>query len=245
MKTSYLDVRDEEGFNNPLEDFEEAIGIRFGDRSWLRAALTHPSYWGDFAIPETERLARSYERLEFLGDSVIALSVCTHLFRLYPDHNQGLLSKAKAYLVSRTVLLNVARRINISEYLRIGKGVEETAGRDHSSFMVDCLEALVGAIYMDKGFQTASDFVYEIIKEDFNEILDKGIQDHKTSLQEIVQKKFKCLPRYKLISQTGPEHHKLFKVEVLVDGEKYGEGEGYSKKEAETIAAKQAIMKLE
>ena len=241
MKTSYLDIRDEEGFPKPLDVLEEAVNIRFNDRSWLRAALTHPSFWGDFAIPEAERLARSYERLEFLGDSVVALTVCTHLFRQYPSDDQGVLSKAKAYLVSKTALLNVARRLNLSEFMRIGKGVEDSAGRDHSSFLVDCFEAFVGAVYMDSGFDAAMKFVSGVMNEEMLELQRTGIQDYKTTLQELVQKHFRCLPRYRLVAQNGPEHHKMFQVEVYVNGVKHGEGEGFSKKEAETAAAQQAL----
>jgi ribonuclease III len=245
LKTSYLDIRDEEGFPKPLDELEEAIGVRFNDRSWLRAALTHPSFWGDFAIPDTDRMARSYERLEFLGDSVIALTVCTHLFVQFPADNQGALSKAKAHLVSKAVLLSISRRMVLSEYLRIGKGVEESAGRDHSSFLVDCFEGLVGAIYMDRGFEVAQEFVAGVMNEEMIELQKNGIQDHKTTLQELAQKHFRCLPRYRLVEQAGPEHHKTFKVEVFVNGGKCGEGEGYSKKEAETAAAQQALENIE
>jgi len=239
-----LDIRDEEGFPKPLDELEEVVGVRFNDRSWLRAALTHPSFWGDFAIPEADRLARSYERLEFLGDSVVALTVCTHLFKQYPADNQGALSKAKAYLVSKSALLNVARRMNLSVFMRIGKGVEDTAGRDHSSFLVDGLEALIGAVYMDSGFDVAMKFVEGVMEEEMLELQRTGIQDPKTTLQELVQKHFRCLPRYRLVAQAGPEHHKTFKVEVHVNGAKQGEGEGFSKKEAETAAAQQALESI-
>ncbi len=245
MKTSYMDVRNEEGFPRPPEELRERLKLEFKDMSWMRAALTHPSFWGDFAIPETERLARSYERLEFLGDSVVALSVCTHLFRQYPGDNQGVLSKAKAYLVSKQVLLNIARRLELADYLRIGKGVEGSAGRDHSSFLVDCFEALVGAIYLDQGFERAVEFVAEAMSEELIVLQKNGIQDYKTTLQELVQKHYRCLPRYKLVGQMGPEHHKTFRVEVYVNGVKYGEGDGFSKKEAEISAARQALENAE
>lgn len=244
MRASYLDVRDEEDFPKPLSGLQDRIGIKFEDETRLRAALTHPSFWGDFAIAEAERLARSYERLEFLGDSVIALTVCSHLFRFYPEDNQGVLSKAKAHLVSRRVLLEVARRLELGEYIRVGRGVEGSAGRDHKTFLVDCFESLVGAIYLDRGFEAAGDFVLRAMEPDLEEIRRTGIRDDKTTLQELVQKNYRCLPKYRVVSQAGPEHLKMFMVEVYVNGEICGSGNGHSKKEAEIAAARQALQKM-
>lgn len=244
MEVSHLDVREKEDFPRPPEELQEKIGITFEDPSKLRAALTHPSFWGNYAIPESERLARSYERLEFLGDSVIALAVCTYLFKAYPDDNQGILSKVKAHVVSKHVLLKAAQRLELGDYLRVGKGVEETAGRDHAAFMVDCFESLVGAVYLDRGFEIASDFVLDNMKEFLDELPESGTQDFKTALQETVQKEFKALPKYRLVGESGPDHRKVFAVEVYVNGEMYGAGEGHSKKEAEIAAAEQALRKL-
>jgi len=244
LKASYLDVREAEGFPRPLEELQKRIGISFGNEALLRAALTHPSYWGDVVMPESERLARSYERLEFLGDSVIALSICSHLFRQYPEDNQGTLSKAKAHLVSKQVLLEVAVRLGLGNHIRVGRGVEESAGRDHKTFLVDCFEALVGAFYLDKGFEPARDFVLRVIQPELDEILRTGIKDYKTTLQEIVQREHKCLPRYRLVSQSGPEHNKLFVVEVYVNGLHQGTGNGFSKKDAEVAAARDALQNM-
>jgi len=244
LKTSYLEIRDEEGFPGPLDELQNSIGVKFNTPSLLRAALTHPSFWGDFAIPEQERLARSYERLEFLGDAVLSLAVCAYLFTEYPDDNQGLLSKAKGNLVSKQTLLNVARRLNLENYIRVGKGVEESAGRGHASFLVDCLESLLGAVFLDQGFERAAALTIGFLGEELLDARSAPDRDFKTSLQELVQKHFKCLPRYKLVSQSGPEHHKLFAIDVYIDGVKYGSGEGYSKKEAEIAAAHQALEAL-
>ena len=237
-------IGEEEGFPGSLDEFQEKLGISFDRKDNLRAALTHPSYWQEYALSEPDRLSRSYERLEFLGDSVIALTVCTRLFEKYPDNHQGYLSKQKAHLVSRKVLLRVARRMGIDSYIRVGKGVGENAGRDHTSFMVDCFEAFVGAVYMEHGFERARDFVLETMAPDFDDIAVEAIFDYKTTLQEAVQKQYRCLPKYRLIDESGPEHEKVFRVSVQIDGELYGEGEGRSKKEAEINAAREALGRM-
>jgi len=238
-------IGEDEGFGVPLADLQDRLGVHLSGEADLRAALTHPSFWGEFAIPEAERLKRSYERLEFLGDSVIALSVCTYLFGKFPASHQGHLSKHKGHLVSRKVLLRVARRLGLADFIRVGKGVNETSGHEHSSFMVDCFEAVVGAVYLDADFDTARDMVLRAMEEDLEKTDTPGIHDYKTAFQEIIQKRFRCLPRYSLISEDGPEHQKEFAVEVYVDGDLYGEGRGTSKKEAEISAAKHALIKME
>ncbi|HOO55969.1 MAG TPA: ribonuclease III [bacterium] len=244
MRTSYLQIQEEEGFPNSLDEFQDKIGVRVDDISKLRAALTHPSFWGEFAISESERLERSYERLEFLGDSVIALTVCTFLFREFPDDHQGILSKAKAHLVSKSTLLKASKRINLNDYIRVGKGVEESAGRDHKSFMVDCFESVIGAVYLDKGFELAAELVLRLMTEELKAVKESGVRDYKTTLQEFVQKEFRSLPKYRLVSQDGPDHNKKFTVEVCINGEYYGTGTGFSKKEAEISAAREALRKL-
>ncbi|MFC1474646.1 ribonuclease III [bacterium] len=236
---------EEEGFPNPLGELQERIEVRFEDEANLRAALTHPSFWGEYAIPESERLWRSYERLEFLGDSVVALTVCTYLFEKYSHSHQGHLSKHKGHLVSKKVLLRVAKGLGIGDFIRVGKGVGENTGREHSSFMVDCFEALVGAVYLEFGFDRARDFVLQSMQAELEKNDRPGVHDYKTTFQEVIQKKFKCLPHYTLISETGPEHQKEFTVEVFVNGDFYGEGRGSSKKEAEISAAKHALGKMD
>lgn len=245
MKDQAAYIGEDAGFAESLNELQERIGIRFEDTGRLSAALTHPSFWGEFAIPEEERLSKSYERLEFLGDSVIALSTCSYLFEKYPGNHQGILSKKKGHLVSKKALLEVARALDIDKYIRVGKGVSESAGRDRTSFMVDCLEALVGAIYHDFGFETARNFVIGIMKDELESIDADAVYDFKTTFQEMVQKKFRRLPQYRLVSEDGPEHEKEFTVEVYVDGEFFGEGKGLSKKEAEISAARVGLIKLE
>ena len=246
MKGSYLDVKGEQGFPHPLKELLDSLGLELDYRANLYAALTHPSFWGEYAIPEEKRLARSYERLEFLGDSVIALTTCSYLFQQHPDYDQGELSKIKGHLVSKEVLSRVAKKMGIGNYIRVGKGVLHGAGRQHASFLVDCFESLVGAIYLEKGFEEASRFVLNALAEEIRKIptID-DLTDFKTELQEFVQKEYKQLPSYKLVSQSGPEHRKIFKVAVYVNGQQSGLGQGTSKKEAETHAARQALNNLQ
>lgn len=241
MKNELQYISEDEGFPRPLDDLQDIIGVRFSTLDNLRAALTHPSYWGEYAMSEPERLERSYERLEFLGDSVVALTVCTMLFNKYPEDHQGRLSKLKGHLVSNKVLLRIARELGLGDFIRVGKGVGEDAGKEHASFMVDCFESVVGAVYLDFGFERAQDFVIRAMEKEFRRVEKRGVHDFKTTLQEIVQKKFKCLPKYRLVSQSGPEHHKLFTVEVYIDDRKFGSGKGHSKKEAEINAAGEAL----
>ncbi len=244
LDKSLIAEKEIEGFPTPLENLQAAIGITFSDLANLRAALTHPSYWGDFMMPEIERLERSYERLEFLGDSVIGLTVCTHLFNKHTASHQGKLSKLKSSLVSRKTLAEVANNIGLGDYIRIGRGVREDTQRDLSTFLGDCYESLVAAIYLEHGFDRAAAFVLSTLSGELHKIDTIGIQDHKSTLQEIAQKKFKCLPQYILISQVGPDHNKTFTVEVTINGALYGTGTGFSKKQAEANAAHEALQRI-
>lgn len=246
MKDSFLDESGDRGFPKPVEELLEKLGLELEDMATVGAALTHPSYWGEYAISESKRLARSYERLEFLGDSALALSMCNFLFQRYPDYHQGKLSKLKSHLVSKEVLQRIAEKLDVGEYIRVGKGVIlGSGGRNHANFKVDCLEALIGAAFVEKGFEYAAEFVMRLFEEEIEQTADvDALPDYKTALQEMAQKRFRSLPVYKLSSQSGPEHRKMFTIKVFVNGEAMGEGEGSSKKEAETYAAKAALDKI-
>jgi len=245
MKESYLDVTAEQGFPNPVDELLASLGLELEDRATVEAALTHPSFWGEFAIPEEKRLARSYERLEFLGDSVVALTTCRYLFQTFPEYHQGKLSKLKGHLVSKDILLRVAEKLHIGDYIRVGKGVIFGSGRKHSGFLVDCFEALVGAIFVEKGFEFAAEFTLNALRGEIDDLPSvEDLPDYKTTLQEIVQKRFKSLPVYKVVAQSGPEHKKHFTIRVFVNGAVFGEGDGSSKKEAEINAARAAIDKM-
>ena len=243
MKDNLLDEDSLQGFPRPVEELLGSLGLDLQDRELVAAALTHPSYWGEYAIAESKRLSRSDERLEFLGDSVLALTTCRFLFQTYPDYHQGKLSKLKSHLVSKEILTRVADRLHFGDYIRVGKGViMGSMGRNHAGFMVDCFEALVGAAFMEKGFEYASEFVLRAFSGEFENMpAVDALPDYKTTLQETIQRKYKSLPVYKLASQSGPEHKKRFTVKVYVNGHVMGAGEGSSKKEAETNAAHSAL----
>lgn len=228
-----------------LEDLQKKTGIRLRDTALLEAALTHPSYWGEVPMSEVERLSVSYERLEFLGDSVIGLTVCTYLYKTFPSYDQGKLSKIKSYLVSREVLSRVAIKIGLDEYIRVGRGVSRDTNKVKPSFLADCFESLVGAIYMEKRFRYASRFVLRVLRDEIREVTSpEDVEDAKTVLQELVQKLYKEVPKYRLVSESGPEHRKKFAMKVIINGKEYGVGTGFSKKDAERVAAMAALKKI-
>ncbi|MEW5945912.1 MAG: ribonuclease III [bacterium] len=227
------------------DGLEKRLGVRMRDRTLLEAALTHPSFWGETPMSEEKRLSLSYERLEFLGDAVINLAVASRLFRGFPSYNQGKLSKLKSYLVSRQVLARAAEEIALESHVRLGKGVGGGPPDAAPSFLVDSLEALVGAVYVEKGYANARRFVEKLLGNEMEAVsTPEEVEDAKSALQETVQKQSRNLPKYKLVSETGPEHRKVFTVKVYVDGEECGKGSGYSKKEAERSAAEAALMRL-
>ena len=218
-----------------LSSLEELIGYRFKDRQHLQEALAHKSY-------AAERRGEAHnERLEFLGDSVLALLTAHYLYTLYPDSNEGKLSKQKAVLVSKASLNEWAQEIGLGKFLLLGAGEEATGGRSRPSILANALEALIGAIYLDGGHDAAARFIVGwldrkpgILKE----------TDFKSRLQEIVQKKFKSPPVYDLAQTSGPDHDKTFTVSVKLDRYTIGLGTGKSKKEAEQGAARDALKKI-
>ena len=228
--------------NDELSELEDRLGHFFKDRKVLLEALTHRSYYH-----ENPDKADAYnERLEFLGDSVLGFIVVEYLFKL--DHNlsESVMAKTKSYLVKEAVLSEVALSISLGKYLRLGKGEEHTGGRTKKSLLADAFEALLGAVYVDGGYEAAKRIVMSLFKDKISPVIDSGeFHDHKTELQEKTQLLFSSVPEYRLVKQEGEEHRKVFTVEVNIEGEKFGEGVGKSKKEAETIAAKEALSRLQ
>ena len=221
---------------NLLAEFEELIGISFKDKGLLRQALTHES----FAIESTDNPTslNSNERLEFLGDSILNAIVSSYLYSKYPDQTEGYLSKRKSYLVSRRVIKKWAQKLNLNNYLFLGRG-EERSKKGLGSLLANGFEAVVGAIYLDKGFGVAEKFVLKRVKEEIFESVD-----FKSQLQERLQKEFQQVPAYRIVTKSGPAHAPLFEVEVKIGGEKLGEGKGDSRKDAEQDAAQQALKNL-
>ena len=225
---------------NPLE---QKLRTRFKDRRLLEQALVHPSYLNE-AAPD-QRPAESYERLEFLGDAVLGASVASELFRRCPQLDEGELTKLRSSLVRGRALAKIARDLELGAYLQLGKGEESAGGYDRDSILAAVLEALVGAVYTDKGFEPARKFVLELMKSEFESLLAAGVpEDPKSQLQELVQRSGGVPPEYRLINTQGPDHARHFEVEVILDGEPMGRGWGQRKLDAEKQAALQALDRM-
>lgn len=220
------------------------LKYRFADDKFLEEALTHKSY-----VNERRESGRTHnERLEFLGDAVLSLIISDYLARRYPELSEGALSKLKAKLVSETPLANAARRLDLGRYLRLGRGEERSKGREKPSLLADALEAVIAAVYLDGGFEVSRDFTVDVLADELHHLdvvhAQPGGDDYKTRFQEWCQKRYEILPQYLVVGETGPDHQKIFKVEVQVNQRVVGVGRGNSKKEAEQMAAQQALEQM-
>jgi ribonuclease III len=224
----------------PAKGLAESLGIVFKDHAKLEQALYHRSY-----LNEAPEDVESNERLEFLGDAVLGLVISERLFKDYPDLSEGKLSQIRALLVRWDALARAAERIELGEYLVLGKGEEMSGGRKRPSNLAGGLEALIGAAYMDGGLRVAQKLVLRLLKPDLEEIAAQGFSaDSKSELQHVAQTRWRHIPQYALISSEGPDHAKLFTVEVLVGDQVLGRGQGRNKKQAELNAARQALETL-
>ena len=224
-----------------IEDLHASLGITFSDTALLRQALIHRSYLNEAAAEDVE----SNERMEFLGDAVLGLVVSDKLYRDYPALSEGHLSQIRALLVRWDALAHAAERIRLGEFLILGKGEELSGGRRRPSNLAGALEALIGAAFLDGGMTRAKKLVLNLLKPDFEEIAAGGITaDSKSELQHVAQTRWRQIPHYALISSEGPDHAKLFTVEVSVGEQVMGRGQGRSKKQAELNAARQALETL-
>lgn len=223
------------------DDAQKKIGYIFRQPALLEQALTHKSHLNEVK----DRKRKDNERLEFLGDAVLSLIISEHLATAFPDAPEGELSKLKAHLVSEIALAQAAKRLDLGNLLRIGRGEELTQGRMKSSLLADALEALIAAIYLDGGLEAARTFTLRTLAQDFQDLSDREQKrlgtDYKTQLQEWCQKRFEMLPQYVTVRESGPDHQKIFEVQVMIRGEILGAGMGRTKKEAEQMAAKQAL----
>ena len=219
---------------NPLE---QRIGYKFRNSLLLAEALTHPSLGH-----ETQRHHFDNQRLEFLGDAVLQVIFTEHLFRLIPQFSEGQLTKLRSRLVSREGLKVHATNIGLGTYLMMGRGEEASGGRQRASILADAYEALVGAIYLDSNIEIVRRFVLEEAQQDIQRLTQQPLEiNPKGQLQEILQAISPKSPNYEIVSQTGPEHQKLFVAKVIWDGLELGSGSGSSKKQAETAAALSAL----
>lgn len=221
-----------------MEKLEEQIGYHFQDKHLLQQALTHTSYTNERKI---NKIA-SYERLEFLGDAVLELVSSEALFRQNPELSEGELTKMRAAMVCEPSLAFCARDLNLVPFIKLGKGELYTGGRGRDSISADVMEALIGAIYLDGGMEYARFFIENHIMADLE---DKQLfYDSKSTLQELMQGKLKKEFCYEVLDESGPEHHKCFRVQVRMEEEILGEGTGKSKKAAEQQAAYKALLLL-
>jgi ribonuclease-3 len=220
-----------------MEQFEEVIGYVYQNKSLMQEALTHSSY----ANEGKRGGGKNNERLEFLGDSVLSLIVAEHLFTHYKHKPEGELTKIRAALVCEQALFRFSQEIGLGEFLRLGKGEEHTGGRERPSIVSDAFEAVIASIYLDGGLDEARKFVLRFIPEqiDLNKISIQN--DYKTALQEIIQKNREEKIEYLLVEESGPDHSKNFTVEVHLNSNVIGTGKGKSKKQAEQLAAKEAL----
>jgi ribonuclease-3 len=216
----------------------EALARRLGwpvrDSEWLVRSLAHRSW-----VAETPG-SESNERLEFLGDSVLGLVVTDYLFRTYPTLPEGELAKVRASVVNSATLADVAAALNVGDALLLGKGEGQSGGREKPSILADAMEALIGAVYLDQGWEAATDLVMRLLGDLIEQAaVGPGGQDYKTRLQELCARRFDELPRYQ-VADDGPDHAKRFDASVRVGGTVWGTGQGRSKKQAEQAAARVA-----
>jgi ribonuclease III len=225
-----------------LERLQERLGYTFGDRAILLQSLTHTSYGHEFLQDKSIAL-RDNERLEFLGDAVLDVVISDILLESFPNAHEGQLSKMRAAVVNEKTLAEVARSIGLQDVLRLGKGESLTGGNQKPSILSSTLEALIAAIYLDGGFNAVYPVVRHVFAPMFAEERELvAFYDHKTQLQEIVQARWKVTPTYHLLQTRGPDHAKIFDVEVRMNGQLLANASGSSKKEAEQNAARQAIQ---
>lgn len=224
-----------------LERLASRLSYTFNDIDILLHSVVHRSFLNERGDQNIE----NNERLEFLGDAVLSTVVSHLLIKRFPDADEGMLSKFRAKLVNENTLAKLAMDIELGRHLLLGKGEELTGGRGKPSILSDAYEAVIAAVYLDGGFEAAFSLVsrqFYILMQEIS--VTEASKDYKTELQEQTQEMFKVAPGYRLISETGPEHNKVFEVEVLINGERFGRGQGKAKKEAEQQAAMEGLDKI-
>jgi ribonuclease III len=222
-----------------LNKLQKNLKIKFKDKSLLNRALTHRSYVNEF------RHLKDNERLEYLGDSVLAVVINEYLFKRYEEYPEGDLAKIKSAAVSETTLARVAAEINLGSFLLMGKGEERCGGRDRASILANTFEAVIGALYLDAGLKESKRYILSLLKSHIERI-DKlsYLRDPKTALQEYVQGRYKERPLYEIVEESGPDHKKQFKVKLIIHGEDISVGVGTSKRKAEMDAAKKILEEV-
>ncbi len=217
---------------------QEILGVSFNDLSLLEQSVVHSSY-----INENPGFtAGSNERLEFLGDAVLSFIIAERLYQEYPDFTEGEMTKARSGIVCRATLVRIARSVGLGDYFYLGKGEEASGGRNKPANLEDAMEAVIAAIFLDSGLDITRGFVIKYFRKEIQKAINQGVDsDYKSRLQEILQSNQQLTPTYRLVEATGPDHDKVFTVEVLAGDEVLGKGSGGSKKMAENEAARSAL----
>lgn len=224
-----------------MQELEKKLNYTFRDPGLLKEALSHSSYANEH---RSARL-RSNERLEFLGDSVLGFVTAEFLFLQHPDLPEGDLTRIRAALVCEQSLYEVAQKLDLGSYLRLGRGEESGGGRMRTSILADAAEAVFAAVYLDGGITAASELIHRCLLEaEREEVVEERRRDYKTALQELVQRQADQVLAYRMAGEEGPDHAKTFQAEVLLNGRILGSGSGHSKKEAEQAAARSALEVL-
>jgi ribonuclease-3 len=217
------------------EELQKSLGYQFKDEKLITEALTHRSYTKDF----------NNERLEYLGDAVLDLIVGEYLYHLFPKAEEGMLSKLRAALVNEDAFYKLAKRLNLGKYLFLSPAEENNGGRDKPSILSSAFEALIGALYLEAGFDKAKEVALNLIKDEYSQINpDELLKDYKTTLQEITQAHFGVVPEYRLINAVGPDHKKEFEIGVFINDKEYARAKGRSKKAAQQEGARLTIDRL-
>jgi ribonuclease-3 len=224
-----------------IAEFQKILGVSFKKPALLEQALVHSSY-----INENPAYTPGHnERLEFLGDAVLNFIVADKLYREFPDLSEGRMTRLRAVLVRGDTLAKIARNIKLGDFLFMGKGEEASGGRNKAPNLAGALEAVIAAVYLDLGVRAATKLVHGLLAEDWQKLtsLEADI-DYKSKLQEFTQSKYRSTPVYRLVSETGPDHNKVFRIKVIVNDKALAVAKGKSKKLAETEAARLALQKL-
>ncbi|MFA5854928.1 MAG: ribonuclease III [Candidatus Gracilibacteria bacterium] len=222
-----------------IEELENAIDVHFDDDNLLSLAFIHKSY-----VNEHDDEERYNERLEFLGDAVLELAVTDFLYHNHPDQPEGQLTNWRSALVKGKNLARVARKLGLGKYLLLSRGEDLSGGREKDYILANTVEALIGAIYLDKGFDLTNQFILKNIVVLLEEIIAAGLNvDSKSRVQELAQDRLNVTPAYELLSEEGPDHDKVFEMGIYFGSELAGKGKGPSKQEAEQSAARDALKK--
>ncbi len=226
--------------NQKFQTIQKKIQINFKDENLLKNAFVHRSYLNE----NKDFKGQSNERLEFLGDSVLSIVVSKHLFKKLPNSPEGELTQLRAALVRTETLASVAKMLELGEFLFLAKGEEDTGGRGSTSILANTFEALIGAIFLDQGIDSAEKFIDKTILANWKDLLKNAVYDNKSKLQEVLQRLYHESPNYSLVSSWGPDHARNFEMGVYIGAKLIGTGIGKNKQEAAQNAAKDALSKI-